>query len=113
MDSNQREGAKRGKLIDLGMELQGQRVVLLVNVTEEADNQLSVLVQLHPAGEERYLPPQIALTLLSQAGKKLQEVGSRTQDNYIQLKSFKGRSGIPFSIVVSLGDTCLCENFEL
>ena len=54
-----------------------------------------------------------ALTLLSQAGKKLQEVGSRTQDNYIQLKSFKGRSGIPFSIVVSLGDTCLCENFEL
>ncbi|GCA77397.1 hypothetical protein MiTe_04251 [Microcystis aeruginosa NIES-2520] len=110
---NQREGAKRGKLIDLGMELQGQRVVLLVNVTEEADNQLSVLVQLHPAGEERYLPPQIKLTLLSQAGKKLQEVGSRTQDNYIQLKSFKGRSGIPFSIVVSLGDTCLCENFEL
>jgi hypothetical protein len=81
MDSNQREGAKRGKLIDLGMELQGQRVVLLVNVTEEADNQLSVLVQLHPAGEERYLPPQIALTLLSQAGKKLQEFRSRTQDN--------------------------------
>jgi len=110
---NQREGAKRAKLIDLGMELQGQRVVLLVNVTEEADNQLSVLVQLHPAGEERYLPPQIALTLLSQAGKKLQEVGSRTQDNYIQLKSFKGRSGIPFSIVVSLGDIYLCENFEL
>jgi hypothetical protein len=34
-------------------------------------------------------------------------------DNYIQLKSFKGRSGIPFSIAVSLGDTCLCENFEL
>jgi hypothetical protein len=95
------------------MELQGQRVVLLVNVTEEADNQLSVLVQLHPAGEERYLPPQIKLMLLSQAGKKLQEVRSRTQDNYIQLKSFKGRSGIPFSIVVSLGDSCLCENFEL
>jgi len=101
------------KLIDLGMELQGQRVVLLVNVTEEADNQLSVLVQLHPAGEERYLPPQIALTLLSQAGKKLQEFRSRTQDNYIQLKSFKGRSGIPFSIAVSLGDIYLCENFEL
>lgn len=110
---NQREGAKRGKLIDLGMELQGQRTVLLVNVTEEAENKLSVLVQLHPAGEERYLPPQITLILLSQVGEKLQEVHSRTQDNYIQLKSFKGRSGIPFSIVVSLGDICLCENFEL
>ena len=110
---SQREGAKRGKLVDLGIELQGQRAVLVVNVTEEADKQLSVLVQLHPAGEARYLPPQIALTLLSQADKKLQEVHARTQDNYIQLKSFKGRSGVPFSIVVILGDIYLRENFEL
>lgn len=110
---NQIEGAKRGKLIDIGMEFQGQRAVLLVNVTEEADKKLSVLVQLHPTGEERYLLPQLKLTLLSQTGEKLQEVRSRTQDNYIQLKSFKGQSGIHFSIVVSLGDLCLRENFEL
>ena len=95
------------------MDFQGQKILLLVNVTEEADKQLSVLVQLHPAGEKRYLPHQISLTLLSQAGKKLQEVHSRTQDNYIQLKSFKGRSGIPFSIAVSLGDICIYENFKL
>lgn len=110
---SQGEGAKRGKLIDLGMDFQGQKILLLVNVTEEADKQLSVLVQLHPAGKKRYLPHQISLTLLSQAGKKLQEVHSRTQDNYIQLKSFKGRSGIPFSIAVSLGDICIYENFKL
>lgn len=110
---NQGDGAKQGKLMDLGIELQGQRTVLLVNVTEKADKKLSVLVQLHPAAEERYLPPQIGLTLFSQTGKKLQEVYSRTQDNYIQLKPFKGRSGVLFSIVVSLGDICLYENFEL
>ena len=110
---NQGEGAKRGKLIDLGMDFQGQKILLLVNVTEEADNKLSVLVQLHPGGEERYLPQQITLTLLSQTGKKLQEVRSRIQDNYIQLKSFKGRSGIPFNIAISLGDICIYENFQL
>jgi Protein of unknown function (DUF1822) len=110
---NLRRGERRGKLIDLGMELQGQRLILLVSVTEEVDQDLSVLVQLHPAGADRYLPPQIGLTLLSQSGKKLQEVYARRQDNYIQLKSFKGRSGILFSIVVTLGSICLREIFEL
>lgn len=110
---NQGEGAKRGKLIDLGIELQGQKTVLLVSVTEEADKKLSVLVQLHPVAEERHLPPQIALTLFSQTGEKLQEVCSRTYDNYIQLKPFKGRSGVLFSIAVSLGNICIRENFEL
>ena len=110
---NQGEGAKRGKLIDLGMDFQGQKILLLVNVTEGADNKLSVLVQLHPGGEEKYLPHQITLTLLSQTGKKLQEVRSRIQDNYIQLKSFKGRSGIAFRIAISLGNICIYENFQL
>lgn len=110
---SQSKGAKRGKLIDLGMQLQGQRTVLLLNITEEAEQKFSVLVQLHPTGKEQYLPPQIALTLLSETGEKLQDVHSRTQDNYIQLKPFKGRAGIPFKIGVSLGDICLYENFEL
>jgi Protein of unknown function (DUF1822) len=110
---NQGKGAKRGKLIDLGMQLQGQSTVLLLNITEDTEENLSVLVQLHPAGQERYLPQKITLTLLSQSGETLQEVRSRTQDNYIQLKSFKGQSGTPFSIMISLGDIFLLENFEL
>ncbi len=107
------EGVKRGKLLDLGMQLQDHKAVLLVNVTAEAEQELSVLVQLHPAGKTRYLPSQITLMLFSQAGEKLQEVCSRNQDNYIQLKSFKGQLGIPFRIGVSLGDICLYENFHL
>jgi hypothetical protein len=110
---NAREGAKRGKLIDLGMELPGQRVVLLVNVTEDSDQNLSVLVQLHPVGEERFLMPGIALVMLSHTGTRLQEVHSRTRDNYIQLKKVTGRSGIPFSIEISLGNYRVLEHFEL
>jgi Protein of unknown function (DUF1822) len=110
---NQRAEVIRCKLIDLEMDFQGQRTVLLVSVTEEIDQDLSVLVQLHPTGEERYLLPDIRLTLLSAAGKILQEVYSRTQDNYIQLKSFRGPSGIPFLITVCLGDSCIYENFQL
>jgi Protein of unknown function (DUF1822) len=110
---NQGTGAKRGKLIDLGIQLQGQSTVLLLNITEDAGENLSVLVQLHPVGQNQYLPPHVTLTLLSQSGEMLQEVCSRTQDNYIQLKSFKGRSGTPFSIMIRHDDFSLCEDFEL
>jgi Protein of unknown function (DUF1822) len=110
---NQGAAAKRGKLIDLGMEFQGQRAVLLVNIVEEPEEELSVLVQLHPAGESEYLPPQTTLTLISESGETLQEVYSRSLDDYIQLRSFSGRSGIPFRIGVRLDEVCLYEDFEL
>jgi Protein of unknown function (DUF1822) len=110
---NQKNAKKCGKLIDLGMQLQGHSAILLLNITEEAEENLSVLVQLHPASQEPYLPPAMTLKLLSGTGEKLQEVRARSQDNYIQLRSFKGKSGIPFQIMVSLGDICLSENFEL
>jgi hypothetical protein len=106
-------GAKGGKLIDLGMQLQGQSTILLLNITEEPEEKMSVLAQLHPSGQDRFLPPQMTLTLLSQSGEILQEVCSRAQDNYIQLKSFKGSSGTSFSIRVSFDDLRLCEHFEL
>jgi hypothetical protein len=108
------QGPKKAKLIDLGMQLGYQTVALLVNINQETEEKLSVLVQLHPTGGERYLPPDIKLTLLSKAGKELQQVTSRCQDNYIQLKPFKGESGKRFSIEVSLGeDLKVKENFEL
>jgi hypothetical protein len=105
--------AKRAKLIDLGMQLGHQTVALLMNVTEDADNKLNILIQLHPSGGERFLPPQIQLTLLSKAGKTLQQVQSRTHDNYVQLRAFKGEPGKRFSVEVSLEDHSIKEDFEI
>ena len=106
-------GAKKGKLVDLGLQLDKQSLALLVNISEAADDKLSVLIQLHPTAREKYLPPNLKLSLLSKAGKILQEVSSRNQDNYIQLRPFKGESGKHFSIVVSLLDVSVKEDFEL
>jgi Protein of unknown function (DUF1822) len=108
-----KRGDSRGKLIDLGLQLQEHKVVLLVNVTEADTQELTVLVQLHPVGDERYLPAHITLTLLSQSGEKLQEVQARSLDNYVQLRSFKGLSGTLFQLMVSLGKLSIFENFEL
>ncbi|MBD2214376.1 DUF1822 family protein [Nostoc linckia FACHB-104] len=107
------EGIKRGKLIDLGIQLGNQNVALLVNIKEEKEGKLAILIQMHPGGGARYLPLNLKLTLLSKAGKILQEVQSRTQDNYIQLKPFKGEQGKRFQIQVSLGSVSITENFEL
>ncbi len=104
---------KRAKLIDLGMQLRNKTVALLVNITEETDEKLCIYTQLHPTGGEKYLPPNIKVTLLSKAGKNLQQVEARGQDNYIQLKPFKGERGKRFSIEVSLENLSVRENFEL
>jgi Protein of unknown function (DUF1822) len=104
---------KRGKLIDLGIQLSHQSVALIVNIIKESEDKICVSTQLHPTGKEKYLPPNIKLTLLSKAGNILQQVEARGQDNYIQLKRFKGERGKRFSIEVNLGDLSVRENFEL
>ncbi len=110
---NVESGAKRGKLIDLGMQLGSETVAMLVTIVQETEEKLGISIQLHPTGGERYLPPHLKLTLLSKAGKTLQEVQSRSHDNYIQLKPFKGEPGKRFSIEVSLSDVSIREEFEL
>ncbi|GET35717.1 DUF1822 family protein [Microseira wollei] len=109
---NVESGAIRCKLIDLGIQLDSQTIALLVNVIEETDEKLRILLQLHPTSGQKYLPPDLKLTLLSKAGKVLQDVTSRSQDNYIQLKSFKGEPGKRFSVEVSLNDAKVKEDFE-
>jgi hypothetical protein len=116
-------GIKRAKIIDLGIDLDNQKVALLVNISPEksansqapqsGEEKISVVAQLYPIGGEKFLPQNIKLLLISKAGKTLQEVTSRIQDNYIQMKPFKGQAGKKFSIQLSFGDMIIKENFEL
>lgn len=106
-------GIRRGKLIDLEIQLGKNTVALLVNIVEVTDSKFSILVQLHPTGKNKYLPHHLQLIMFSKAGKILQEVEARTQDNYIQLIPFKGESGKRFSIEVALGNVSVKESFEI
>ncbi len=107
------DGAKGGKLINLGIQLDSKTVALLLTIIPDAQKKLGIVVQLFPTGEEKYLPSNLKLTLLSKLGKKLQETQSREGDNYIQLKPFKGQPGKCFSIEISMGDVTVREDFEL
>jgi transcriptional regulator with XRE-family HTH domain len=100
---------RRAKPIALGVQL----VALVVALTPEVDRRVGISMQLHPASGETYLPPNLKLVLLSQSGTNLQEVQSRSQDNYIQLKRFKLPQGKGFSVQVALDDVNVLENFIL
>jgi hypothetical protein len=104
---------KGAKLIDLGMHIGGQAVVLLVGLNREEDDKVSIRVQMYPTHDETYLPPNLKLVLLSASGQILQDAQSRCQDNYIQLKRFKSRSGAKFTIQIVLGDVSIREDFVL
>ncbi len=104
---------KRAKLIDLGLQLGSQSVALLVAIAPEAERKVGIIVQVHPVGGETYLPPNLRLALLSEAGDILQDVQSRSQDNYIQLKRFRGNPGECFNIQVAFGDTYITETFAI
>ena len=104
---------KRAKLIDLGLRLGSQSVALLVAITPEVEQKVGILVQVHPTGGETYLPPNLRLGLLSESGETLQEVQSRFQDNYIQLKRFRGLPGECFNIQVAFGDASVTETFVI
>ena len=104
---------KRAKLIDLGMQLGEQAVVLPIAVTLNGDKTVNVLVQVYPGQEQTYLPANLKLMMLSETGETLQEVCSRDQDNYIQLRHFKGQAGDRFSIQVALGNVSVTEDFVL
>ncbi len=116
------KATKKAKIIDLGIDLGNRKVALLVNISpyksaeskdESSEEKINVLAQLYPMSGEKYLPQNIKFMLISKAGKTLQEVTSRIQDNYIQLKPFKGESGKKFSIQICLEDIIINEKFEL
>ena len=77
-------------------------VILLVAVEIEADERLSVRVQLRPEPDAS-LPADVELSLLSPTGEVVQTVTRQPQDDYIQLKRFRLPPGYRFTIQIRSG----------
>ncbi|HAN74666.1 MAG TPA: hypothetical protein DCQ63_10605 [Planktothrix sp. UBA8402] len=105
------EFVQGAKLIDLKMQFGSQSVVLWVALTPETEGRIAVRVRLYPADQDRYLPPNVQLILLSETGEILSEVQSRLQDNYMQLPRFRGMPEEQFSITIRLAEVSVTETF--
>lgn len=105
-------GIRRAKLIDLGMQLAGYPVALVIELKPESEQKINVLLQAHPTGNQTYLPPMLQLTVLDESGLIFLEAQARSADNYIQLQ-FSGLPGEKFSVKVALGEASVIEDFVL
>jgi len=103
---------RRAKLIDLGIQIFNQPVILMVEITPETDQQTSIRLQLHATGSQIYLPPGVQLTVLDGSGEVFLEAQARKLDNYIQLQ-FRGTPTEQFSVKVTLNDTSITEHFMI
>ncbi|MBN3894982.1 MAG: DUF1822 family protein [Nostoc sp. NOS(2021)] len=103
---------KRAKLIDLGIQILNQPVMLIVEISPEKDQQTSIYLQLHATGNQVYLPPGVHLTVLDSSGAVFLDAQSRKSDNYIQLQ-FRGEPTEQFSVRVALDNTSITEHFRI
>lgn len=103
---------RRAKLIDLGIQIVDRPVMLVVEISPEADRQTSIRLQLHSTGNQIYLPTGVQLIVLDEAGTIFLEAQARSADNYIQLQ-FRGEIQERFSVRVSLDDMSITEHFVI
>ncbi|NET45433.1 DUF1822 family protein [Okeania sp. SIO2B3] len=103
-------GVSRAKQIDLGMELAGHSVALLVAQMPKTEQETDILVRVRPMQEHLYLPSGLQLMIFDQFGEKVDDVHARDADNLIQLP-FCVEPPERFSITVELGKVSHTEQF--
>lgn len=112
---NPHGGIKKGKLIDLGLQLEGQKIVLIVAIMPQAQNKVGVWIQLKPANELIKLPPHLKLIILSES-KTLLEAESRSdiegkgKDKCLQLR-FTPPARTNFQVQLNLHNVIFSEDF--
>ncbi|AFZ56097.1 DUF1822 family protein [Anabaena cylindrica FACHB-243] len=101
------------RIMDLGMQLAGNSVALMVAILPKIDKTFAVLLRVYPMGNRLYLPADLLLSGLYENGQPFLEVKAREQkDNYIQLK-FCAELGEKFQIRVTLNNATITEKFVI
>lgn len=112
-------GVRLAKLVDLGIQLAGQPVALVVELRPEDDSpptldqpKTSIRLQVHPTGRQTFLPANLQLVVLDESGAIFLEARARDADNYIQLQ-FNGETRERFSVKVALGSQSVTQDFVI
>jgi hypothetical protein len=101
-----------GKVIDLGIQLQGYPIALIVELSPvERDERTKIYLRVCPTNQT-YLLPNIQLIVRDESQQIFLEAQSRTADNLIQLE-FTGTLGEKFEVVVKYGDAEVTEKFTI
>lgn len=102
----------RGKIIDLGIQIIGYPLALIVTITPVTNEEIDILAQVYPAGGQLILPKNLQLIVRDEAEENSMEVQARDSDNWIQLE-FSGEKNERFSINVALDNFGITEYFVI
>lgn len=108
----EKEVAQGLKLLDLGRDSKNE-VALIVKISPKSEGKIGVRIQLQSMNDQRYLPTNIKLGLLSRFSQMLQEVQARNNDSMIQLKQFTCKEGGIIQVQISRGDLILTESLKV
>ncbi|MGD1807660.1 DUF1822 family protein [Dapis sp. BLCC M126] len=98
------------RAIDLGMQLAGVPVALMIAILPKPNQRFAVLSRVYPLQEQRFLPANLKLIGLDEMGESLFEIRARERDDYIQFK-FTADPGDRFSLQVSLNSATVTKHF--
>lgn len=98
------------KLIDLGMNFPNQALLLIVEITPQANQQTGIFLKLVATGKQKYVPQGLQFAVLDGSGALLLESQARKSDDYMQLY-LRGESKEHFSVKVALNDVSIVEHF--
>ena len=96
--------------LDLSLYIEGHTLGLLAAILVRTDERRSLLFQIYPTGDARFIPQGLQLIGLDENGESFFEVIAREQDDRISLK-FLADEGDRFSLRVVLNNASMTENF--
>ncbi|MEH2002617.1 MAG: DUF1822 family protein [Nostoc sp.] len=107
-----RNGVTRGKLIDMGIELPGQSLALVVTLTPKNSVEIQLKLQVHPSDEQAYLPNNLIVKVLDEKGTAVMSAYARSGSTHVTLE-FNVQIGERFSVNLELGNTIITEYFVI
>lgn len=115
---NPEAGRQKAKLIDLGIQLGGHPVALIVALMPRSDGKIGVFLQVQPTRVQTNLPPGLKLSLLSESDETIREIEARTdvtgqgKDDCIQL-AFSCSLLTHFRVKVTCNNVSFTESFAI
>ena len=109
---NNRAAVRRGKKINLGIQLEETKIALVVTLMPEINGKINVHLRVYPIEGQICLPPNLELNILGESGETLRSVKSRAADNAIQLE-LRGDPFDSFQVKVALGKASFIEEFVI
>lgn len=110
LDPENQNVGKR-KIKDLGMQLAGYAISLMISILEKADQTMAVLLRIYPMSQA-CLPESLKFTVLDEDNETFLEAESRGRDNFIQL-TFSGSKGDKFGVKIAISQASFYESFVI